>query len=139
MISIYDTDSSKSFNVYNSKELQDAVANTFQYYEDYIERLRNENRRLKENAKEIVENGYKQQIANLEQRLLYSYGEFASQKELDAYENFVNKHMHNRMESVAEGGKAPYIIPTYTGFGCVKKVVCQICGKSEDITDTEVW
>lgn len=139
MISIYDTNSSKSFNVYNSKELQDAVANTFQYYEDYIERLRNENRRLKENAKEVVENSYKQQIANLEQRIRYSYGEFASQKELNAYENFVNKHMHNRMESAIEGGKAPYIIPTYTGFGCVKKVVCQICGKSEDITDTEVW
>ena len=139
MITIYNTDNSKRTNIYSSEELQEAVSNTFQYYEDYIERLRNENRRLKENAKEVVENNYKQQIANLEQHLRYSYGEFASQKELDAYENFVNKHMHNRMESAIEGGKAPYIIPHYTGIGCMKKVVCQICGESEDITDTEAW
>ena len=47
--------------------------------------------------------------------------------------------MHNRAESKANGGRRPYLIPTGTGVGVILKVVCPICGESEDITDTEVW
>ena len=139
MFTVYQMDSCKRADIYSSEELRDAVFDTIQYYEEANKRLREENRNLIESAKQVVRKDYEEQISDLNERLKLSYGEFASEKELQAYKDFTNRHMHNRAESKANGGLAPYIIPHYTGIGCIKKVVCQICGESEDITDTEAW
>lgn len=128
-----------SATVYDHDELTKMVSDTIHYYEEANKQLIEQNNRLTENAEQVVREDYEEQIDYLNERLNLSYGEFASEKELQAYKDFTNRHMHNRAESKANGGLAPYIIPNYTGLGCIKKVVCQICGESEDITDTEAW
>ena len=125
--------------IYNADELKEHVYNTIKYYEDENNYLREKNKQLTEDAISIVKKDYEQHIEHLDRRLQLSYGEFASQKELDAYNEFVKEHMHNRKTSRCNGGRAPYIIPNYTELGCIKKVVCQICGESKDITDDSVW
>ena len=139
MFNFYDTDSQEFTEVYTAEELRDKVFDTIKYYEQKSEALHKTNQRLIDDAKAIVERGYKKEIEALKERLRLSYGEFASQKELDAYNDFTNRHMHDRLTSKYNGGRAPYLIPTGTGVGTNLKVVCPICGESEDITDTEVW
>lgn len=139
MFNIYDTDSREFTEVYTAEELRDRVFNTIKYYEQQNEDLHKTNQRLIDDAKAIVEEDYKKEIETLKERLRLSYGEFASQKELDAYNDFTKRHMHDRLLSKFNGGRAPYLIPTATGVGTILKVVCPICGESEDITDMEVW
>lgn len=125
--------------VYSKEELSKAITNTIEYYQHIIDALRETNQRLIDDAEEIVENGYKRDIDELKERLRLSYGQFASQKELDAYNDFTRRHMHDRLTSKYNGGRAPYLIPTALGIGTNLKVVCPICGEAEDITDTEAW
>ena len=126
-------------NIYNAEELSKLVSDTIEYYKTKADRYMIQNKKLTENAAEIVKKQYEEEINDLKEKLALSYGEFASQKEKDRYLQFEQKHMHNRAELKANGGRAPYLIPTGTGIGVILKVVCPICGESEDITDTEVW
>jgi len=139
MFNIYDTDSREFTKVYTAEELRDRVFNTIKYYEQQNEDLHKTNQRLIDDAKAIVEEDYKKKIKTLEERLRLSYGQFSSQKELDAYNDFTNRHMHNRLTNKYNGGRAPYLIPTAVGVGTDLKVVCPICGEAEDITDTNMW
>ena len=125
--------------IYNAEELAKKVKDSVEYYENRADRLHEANMELREDAKNIVRHEYEDKIKSLENQLHLSWGEFASEKELEAYHNFTKKHTHNRMYSKVNGGLIPYIIPNYTRLGCIKRVVCQICDESEDITDTEVW
>ena len=103
MFTVYQMDSCKRADIYSSEELRDAVFDTIQYYEEANKRLREENRNLIESAKQVVRKDYEEQISDLNERLKLSYGEFASEKELQAYRDFTNRHMHNRAESKANG------------------------------------
>ena len=125
--------------VYSSTELTELVHNTVKYYEKRVEELEEKNRQLYADAESIVKKDYEKQINNLQERLSLSYGEFASQKEKEAYDRFEEEHMHDRLSSRYNGGRAPYLIPTGTGVGTNLKVVCPICGESKNITDTSVW
>lgn len=139
MFNYFDTDTHDFTEVYTPDELRNMVFNSMRYYERMNEILRNSNQRLIKDAQAIVENDYKKEIEMLKQRLALSYGEFSSQKELDAYNDFTNRHMHDRLTSKYNSGRAPYLIPTATGIGTILKVVCPICGESEDITDMEMF
>lgn len=123
----------------SSAELTDLVHNTVKYYEEKFEELIKKNKQLYAEAESIVRKDYEECINNLKEQLSLSYGEFASQKEKEAYNEFEKKHMHDRLSSKYNGGRAPYLIPTGTGVGTNLKVVCPICGESKDITDTSVW
>lgn len=128
-----------STTVCSSTELTELVHNTVKYYEEKVERLIEKNKQLYANAESIVRKNYEKQINNLEEQLSLSYGEFASQKEKEAYDEFEKEHMYDRLSSRYNGGRAPYLIPTGTGIGTILKVVCPICGESKDITDTSMW
>ena len=128
-----------STQVCSSTEITDLVHNTVKYYEELVTELRERNKELYTHAEEIVRKDYEKQINNLKEQLRLSYGEFTSQKELDAYNEFEKEHMHNRETSRYNGGRAPYLIPHYGGIGRTLKVVCPICGESKDITDMENW
>ena len=119
--------------IYDKDELAVAVTNTIEYYEETNKRLEAVNKKLMEDAKEVVRAQYEQQITNLQHQLSMSYGHFSSQKELDRYKDFEKRHMHNRETSRANGGKAPYLIPTGTGIGIILHVKCPICGEEEEI------
>ncbi len=139
MFQVHDTDTNKTSQIYDEEELATAITDTIQYYKDKCEHLREENQQLIQNAQEVVKKNYEQTITNLRERLNLSYGEFASQKEKDAYNQFTIEHMHDRLSSRYNGGRAPYLIPTGGGIGTILKVVCPICGESKDITDNSVW
>lgn len=135
----FDTDTNKISVIYNTDELTKAVHDTLDWYKSGYEQLQKENSKLRTNGKEIAEQSLKDEIARLERKLSFSYGEFATQKEKDAYDDFERRHMHQRLTMKIQGGKCPYLIPTGTGIGTILKVVCPICGESEDITDMEAW
>lgn len=139
MFRTYDTETLKSSVVYSENELSTAVIDTIHYYKEQYHRVEEENKKLKDNAYEFVYEQLRNEMDSLREQLRLSYGSFSSQKEKDRYLQFEQRHMHMRAESKADGGRAPYLIPTGTGIGTVLKVVCPICGESEDITDTEVW
>lgn len=128
-----------STKVYSSAELTELVYNTVKYYEEKVKELAEKNKQLYTDAESTVRKNYEKRINNLKKQLSLSYGEFASQKEKEAYDEFEKEHMHDRLTSHCNGGRAPYLIPTGTGIGTILKVVCPICGESKDITDTETW
>lgn len=131
---------SKNFTkVYNEDELANAVYDSVKYYHERAEELRQRNKELYDDAKKIVDEDLKKENEYLQQQLSMSYGQFSSQKEKDAYNNFELRHMHERLISRAQGGKCPYLIPTGTGIGTILHVKCPICGEEEDITDMEAW
>ena len=132
-------ETSRSSVIYDENELSTAVMDTIQYYKEQYKRVKEENKKLTDNAYLTVYEQVREEMGSLRKQLQLSYGSFSSQKEKDRYEQFEQKHMHDRLESKANGGRAPYLIPTGTGIGTVLKVVCPICGESEDITDTEAW
>lgn len=139
MFNVYDTETLKSSVIYDEKELSTAIIDTIQYYKARYEKVKEENKKLTDNAYLTVYEQVREEMESLREQLQLSYGSFSSQKEKDRYRQFEQKHMHNRLESKANGGRAPYLIPNGTGIGTILKVVCPICGESEDITDTEAW
>ena len=125
--------------IYDEEELSKAVFDTIKWYKDEAAKYAKRNKELYDNAAKVANDDLKKEIERLKERLSMSYGEFSSQKEKDAYEDFAKRHMHERLTSKIQGGKAPYLIPTGVGIGIHLEVVCPICGEREDITDTEVW
>lgn len=139
MIKIRHSDTLDTTEVYTEKELSKAVYDSIKYYHKRANDLLQENEKLKKHALEMANDELIDTIQSLRERLDLSYGEFSSQKERDAYKDFEKRHMHDRMTSKYNGGRAPYLIPTGVGIGTHLEVVCPICGEKEDITDTEVW
>jgi hypothetical protein len=139
MFNFYDTDTKEYQEILTAQEASKKIYDTVQFYATRVKKLDKANQELRDKAVEIVKHQYEEEIAALKERLHLSYGEFASQKELDAYNDFTDRHMHDRLTSKYNGGRVPYLIPTGTGIGTILKVVCPICGESEDITDTGAW
>lgn len=133
------TDGEHATRIYDEKELSDAVFNTVKWYKERNKEIAKRNEKLHDDAVNIVRSEYEDQIKYLKERLAMSYGQFASQKEKDAYDDFERRHMHERLTMKIQGGKAPYLIPTGTGIGTHLEVVCPICGEKEDITDLDMW
>lgn len=139
MYTVHNPHTGKITEVYSAAELSARVWDTLKYYEAEQKRLQERNKELVERADEVVKKSYEDKIKGLQHRLSLSYGEFSSDKEKEAYKNFEERHIHDRLTSKSNGGRAPYLIPTGTGFGISLKVKCPICGEEEDITDTEAW
>ena len=125
--------------IYSADEIAAGVRNTIEYYQNKCDWLLEKNKELLEQAKEYIYNQLKEENKALKRRLALSYGEFASYKEKEAYEDFERRHMHNRETSKFNSGRAPYLIPIGTGIGTILHVKCPICGEEEDITDSEAW
>ena len=138
-MSFYQIKNNKFTKIYDEKELTEMILNSVQYYREQSEELQKINTQLHEHAMEIVNNELIDKIHSLETQLDLSYGQFSSQKEKDAYEEFEKEHMHERITMKIQSGKRPYLIPTYVGIGTILEVVCPICGEKKNITDTEVW
>lgn len=139
MFYVSDFTSKNVQTIYNEDELSTAVFDTIKYYREENERLKRENREWHNKALEMANDELKDEIQSLQKRLALSYGEFSSEKEKLAYKQFEEEHMHDRLISKYNGGRAPYLVPTGTGIGTLLKVVCPICGESKDITDVGAW
>lgn len=108
-------------------------------YEEALQDLASKNRALIDNAESEKIKKLESEISYLKKQLELSVVSLDSEKELKAYKKFRKKHEKCQLSAKANGGKVPYIILNGTGIGTCKKVVCQVCGKEQDITDISVW
>ena len=86
-----------------------------------------------------VKNEHDAENRELKRRLRFCVAELSSEAELDAYNKFVADHEKCRLNSKINGGKMPYVVQCGTGIGTCTKVVCQVCGAEQNITDTSIW
>lgn len=121
------------------KDVLNEIEKNCEVQEAQIKRLIEENRQLKENAKNIVDSELKNENDYLKHKLDMSVGELASEKELKAYKVFCKKHQKCLTSLRINNGKIPYVVFDVNGLGVCKKVVCQVCGEEKDITDINVW
>lgn len=125
--------------IFTAKELSKMVKDTVEYYQNRCEELKVGIKTWRESALARANEELIDTIQSLREQLALSYGQFDSEREKEDYDAFVKQHTLCREGSRINGGKVPYVIPLHTGVGTIKKVVCPVCGKSEDITDMGVW
>lgn len=95
--------------------------------------------RSKEEVAREIQNEYSEENRRIRDELRFSIASLSSELELTRYNAFCKAHDPCRLRSRSDGGKMPYVIQVGTGVGVATKVFCQVCGASEDITDTSVW
>ena len=123
----------------DASRLANEVHDTIKRYHQIAQRALKQAQRTEEQVRAAIVNEYASENAYLRRELQYSVACVHSDKELDAYNKFVEKHSQCRLEFKADGGKMPYVIQYGTGVGVCTKVCCQVCGATEDITDTSIW
>ena len=95
--------------------------------------------RSKEEVIREIRNEHDAENAELKDQLRFSVVTLSSEKELEAWNAFVEKHTPCRLTTKYAGGQIPYITQYGTGIGAVTKAHCQVCGAVEDISDYDVW
>ena len=118
---------------------KEAVQHIVAPYEEALRDFASRNRALIDNAESEKIKKLESEISYLKKQLELSIVSLDSEKELKAYKKFCKKHEKCQLSSKENGGKVPYIILNGTGVGTCKKVICQVCGKKQDITDISVW
>lgn len=124
------------------KEAKKLATEIFDTIMDAEERASAAAERASKKRKEIerdIRNEHDAENRRLKERLRFSVAELNSEKELEAYRDFVKRHEPCRMGLRINGGKIPYVIQYGTGIGIATTVVCQVCGAKEDITDSSIW
>lgn len=130
----YNIEKNEVKTVYHEKELIEAIQNTFSYYREQLESAA----KTKEELREEIQQEYINKIEQLKRKLNFSYYQFSSEAEKNAYNKFCEEHKKCR-NTIINGGRIPYIIPTYTGIGLNSMVVCPVCKEQKDITDYNIW
>ena len=118
---------------------KEAVAEIVKPYKDVIDSLEKRIQRLLDNVESAKISELEIENNHLKHLLEMSPIQFDSEKELKAYKKFCKKHEKCQLSAKVNGGKVPYIVLNGTGVGTCKKVICQVCGKEQDITDISVW
>lgn len=118
---------------------KEAVADIVKPYEDVIDSLEKRIQRLLDNAESAKIRELEIENNHLKHLLEMSPVTFDSEKEWVKYKKFCKKHEKCQLLAKANSGKVPYIVLNGTGVGTCKKVICQVCGKEQDITDISVW
>ena len=118
---------------------QETIDEITKPFRERIAELEQRNQRLLDGAESAKIREMEIVISKLKHDLEMSPIHFDSEKELKAYKKFCKKHEKCQLSSKANGGKVPYIVLNGTGVGTCKKVICQVCGKEQDITDISVW
>lgn len=125
--------------IYSPNELTQMLNDTFTYYQQETVNARAQASKTHEEVAAEIQNKYVEENAQLRENLRFSYGFFSSEKELNAWRTFCERHEKCRLRTKISGGKMPYVIPYDTGVGQCVTAVCQVCGEKENITDTSVW
>lgn len=139
MFHIINTESDDMQTIYEPKELVKALKDTLSYYKEQTTNALTEASKTREEVIAEIQNAYAEENAQLRENLRFSYGFFSSEKELNAWRAFCERHEKSRLRTKISGGKMPYVIPYGTGVGQCVTAVCQVCGEKEDITDTSAW
>ena len=122
-----------------AEELSEEVRNTIMQYANSAESWRQLAKQNREDIEHEIINEHDKENAALKERLRFCVVELHSEKELEAYKAFCKKHEACRIDTKFNGGKMPYVMQFGSGIGICTKVVCQVCGEKQDITDSTVW
>lgn len=125
--------------IYSADDFAQLVHDNIEFYSNQAARATERANLTEEQVRAKIHNEFEKENARLKERLHFSFGFLSSEKELEAWHNFIEKHNKCRLGKKIDGGKMPYIIPYGTGFGQSVTAVCQVCGEQENITDTSVW
>jgi hypothetical protein len=125
-------------HILEPQELVDSVRQTLCYYQDEAMRAREKASKTREEVARGIKNEYAKENRLLNQKLKFSIASVSSEKELNDYNAFVEKHLVCR-QTKATGGALPIISQYATGIGICTKLTCPVCGAEQDITDTSVW
>jgi rubrerythrin len=118
------------FYIFNRKKIDDSI-NTIK---DYIEQIEVENEELHDKLNNYDKDSeIKKLNTELEDTRKHSLL-VMSDKEQEAEKEFRDKHY----KSCKNGNEFIYTL-TGTGIGTGIEIQCPVCGKKEDITDTESW
>lgn len=124
--------------ILGAKELSEAVYNTLKFYEDRADKAKERAEKTREEVAQEIHNEWEEENKRLKERLRLSVVELNSQKELDEYDAFVEKHKNCKGSQIGDG-YTPMLRQYGTGFGTGTIVSCPICNESVDITDTSCW
>lgn len=125
--------------IFSANELSEAVYNTIHHYEDRAAEAYKRAAMTREEVASEIKNDFEEENKRIKEQLRFSIASVYSQKELDAYNAFVEKHTPCRLKKKIDGGKMPYVRQYGTGLGVCTTVYCPVCEASEDITDTSCW
>ena len=122
--------------LYTAADLAHIVEDNVEYYETWARRLEADNRKARDEVRAEMREEYAE-IQRLRDKLRFSPFSFASQKELDNYNDFQKRH-EKCMQS-KNNTRDFYVKPYFTGFSVGVYACCPVCGDEEDISDIEVW
>lgn len=128
----------KFFEIQDPQDLADTVFENLQYYLENMKEAKERAAMTREEVAREIKNEYAKENRMLNQELKFSIASVSSEKELNDYNAFVEKHLVCR-QTKATGGALPIISQYATGIGICTKLTCPVCGAEQDITDTSVW
>ncbi len=124
--------------ILGAKELSEAVYNTLKFHEDRADEAKEQAQKTREEVAQEIHNEWEEENKRLKERVRLSVVELNSQKELDEYDAFVEKHKSCKGSRIGNDF-TPLLRQYGTGFGIGTIVSCPICNESVDITDTSCW
>jgi len=122
----------------NPEDLANRVRTTLEYYRDEMTQAIGRSLKTREDVAADIVNEHDEENARLKEKLRFTIASVYSEKELEAYNAFVDAHLPCRMTK-ATGGSMPMIKQHSTGIGVTTKLTCPVCGCSAEITDTSCW
>jgi len=120
-------------------ELNKIITDTLTYYQDVAERAMTAAAKTREEVAAEIHNEFEEENKSLRARLHFSYGSFHTEKELNKWKDFCERHQDCWDGSKINSGRAFYIKPYNTGFSTGYVAVCPHCGVEEDISDISWW
>ncbi len=120
-------------------KLANLVKDSIHYYEEDAKAAREKAAKTKEEVAAEIVNEYAEENRRIKSKLDRAVAILASEKELEAYRKFCDEHKQCLSSSRAHWGRVPYVVQMGTGVGVCSRVVCQVCGEEQDITDMDVW
>lgn len=134
----YVSENGEFLEIYDPPELADIVQKNLQFYRQEMNDAKEKSAKTREEVALEIKNEYAKENRMLNQKLKFSIASVSSEKELNDYNAFVEKHLVCR-QTKATGGALPIIKQHATGLGMCTKLVCPVCHEEWDITDISVW
>lgn len=141
MFHSYNTKTNNFFKVYSPEELTKIVKESVEFYHNQYEEAIAEIKKTKEELRQEVKKEYENELKDLREWQQLTLIHFNSQKEKEAYENFLNEHNEKHYGTkLGKVGLNDFILyPYISRLGCCLTVECPECHEKKDITDYTLW
>ena len=123
----------------SATELNKIITDTLTYYQDVAKHAKDEAAKTRKEVAAEIHNEFEEENKSLQARLRFSYGNFHTEKELNKWKDFCERHEDCWDGRKISSGRVCYIKPYHTGFSTGYIAVCPHCGVEEDISDISWW